>query len=119
MILPQPDRCWRVNKSRRRGWAEPWFEAKSQRDLFVLKGAGGGGNTTVVVQSEEHRVDTRTLAGARRFGEIKELSPKPVTTIINITSTASCERQLELTATAKSSCRRNREKHDRCVRSPA
>ena len=51
----------------------------------MLKGDGGGGNTTVFVQSNGITVvDTKNPGwGAPILEKIKELSPKPVTTIIN------------------------------------
>jgi glyoxylase-like metal-dependent hydrolase (beta-lactamase superfamily II) len=56
---------------------------KLKDNLFVLK--GGGGNTTVFVQSNGITVvDTKNPGwGAPILEKIKELSPKPVTTIIN------------------------------------
>jgi glyoxylase-like metal-dependent hydrolase (beta-lactamase superfamily II) len=56
---------------------------KVKDNLFVLK--GGGGNTTVFVQSDGITVvDTKNPGwGAPILAKIKELSPKPVTTIIN------------------------------------
>jgi cyclase len=58
---------------------------KLKDNLFVLKGDGGGGNTTVFVQSNGITVvDTKNPGwGAPILEKIKELSPKPVTTIIN------------------------------------
>lgn len=58
---------------------------KLKDNLFVLKGDGGGGNTTVFVQSDGITVvDTKNPGwGAPILEKIKELSPKPVTTIIN------------------------------------
>ena len=58
---------------------------KLKDNLFVLTGAGGGGNTTVFVQSNGITVvDTKNPGwGAPILAKIKELSPKPVTTIIN------------------------------------
>jgi cyclase len=52
-------------------------------NLFILK--GGGGNTTVFVQSNGITVvDTKNPGwGAPILAKIQELSPKPVTTIIN------------------------------------
>lgn len=52
-------------------------------NLFVLK--GGGGNTTVFVQANGITVvDTKNPGwGAPILAKIRELSPKPVTTIIN------------------------------------
>ena len=56
---------------------------KVKDNLFILK--GGGGNTTVFVQSDGITVvDTKNPGwGAPILAKIKELSPKPVTTIIN------------------------------------
>ncbi len=56
---------------------------KLKDNLFVL--TGGGGNTTVFVQSNGITVvDTKNPGwGAPILEKIKELSPKPVTTIIN------------------------------------
>jgi len=56
---------------------------KVKDNLYVLK--GGGGNTTVFVQSNGITVvDTKNPGwGAPILAKIKELSPKPVTTIIN------------------------------------
>jgi glyoxylase-like metal-dependent hydrolase (beta-lactamase superfamily II) len=56
---------------------------KLKDNLFILK--GGGGNTTVFVQSNGITVvDTKNPGwGAPILAKIKELSPKPVTTIIN------------------------------------
>jgi glyoxylase-like metal-dependent hydrolase (beta-lactamase superfamily II) len=56
---------------------------KLKDNLFVLK--GGGGNTTVFVQSNGITVvDTKNPGwGAPILEKIKELSPKPITTIIN------------------------------------
>lgn len=58
---------------------------KLKDNLFVLTGTGGGGNTTVFVQSNGITVvDTKNPGwGAPILAKIKELSPKPVTTIIN------------------------------------
>jgi cyclase len=58
---------------------------KLKDNLFVLKGDGGGGNTTVFVQSSGITVvDTKNPGwGAPILEKINELSPKPVTTIIN------------------------------------
>ena len=58
---------------------------KLKDNLFILKGDGGGGNTTVFVQSDGITVvDTKNPGwGAPILAKIKELSPKPVTTIIN------------------------------------
>ena len=56
---------------------------KLKDNLFILK--GGGGNTTVFVQSNGITVvDTKNPGwGAPILAKIKELSPKPVTTIVN------------------------------------
>jgi cyclase len=56
---------------------------KLKDNLFILK--GGGGNTTVFVQSDGITVvDTKNPGwGAPILAKIKELSPKPITTIIN------------------------------------
>ena len=56
---------------------------KLKDNLFVLR--GGGGNTTVFVQADGITVvDTKNPGwGAPILAKIKELSPKPVTTIIN------------------------------------
>lgn len=56
---------------------------KVKDNLFVL--TGGGGNTTVFVQSNGITVvDTKNPGwGAPILAKIKELSPKPITTIIN------------------------------------
>jgi cyclase len=56
---------------------------KIKDNLFILK--GGGGNTTVFVQSSGITVvDTKNPGwGAPILAKIKELSPKPVTTIVN------------------------------------
>ena len=56
---------------------------KLKDNLFVL--TGGGGNTTVFVQTDGITVvDTKNPGwGAPILAKIKELSPKPVTTIIN------------------------------------
>ncbi len=56
---------------------------KLKDNLFVL--TGGGGNTTVFVQSNGITVvDTKNPGwGAPVLAKIQELSPKPVTTIIN------------------------------------
>jgi glyoxylase-like metal-dependent hydrolase (beta-lactamase superfamily II) len=56
---------------------------KLKDNLFILK--GGGGNTTVFVQSNGISVvDTKNPGwGAPILAKIKELSDKPVTTIIN------------------------------------
>jgi cyclase len=58
---------------------------KLKDNLFILKGDGGGGNTTVFVQSNGITVvDTKNPGwGAPILAKIQELSPKPVTTIIN------------------------------------
>ena len=56
---------------------------KLKDNLFILK--GGGGNTTVFVQSNGITVvDTKNPGwGAPILAKIQEISPKPVTTIIN------------------------------------
>ena len=56
---------------------------KLKDNLFILK--GGGGNTTVFVQSNGISVvDTKNPGwGAPILAKIKELSDKPITTIIN------------------------------------
>lgn len=56
---------------------------KLKDNLFVLK--GGGGNTTVFVQANGITVvDTKNPGwGAPILAKIKEISPKPITTIIN------------------------------------
>jgi glyoxylase-like metal-dependent hydrolase (beta-lactamase superfamily II) len=56
---------------------------KLKDNLYILK--GGGGNTTVFVQTDGITVvDTKNPGwGAPILAKIKELSPKPVTTIIN------------------------------------
>ena len=56
---------------------------KLKDNLYILK--GGGGNTTVFVQSNGITVvDTKNPGwGAPILAEIKKLSPKPITTIIN------------------------------------
>jgi cyclase len=56
---------------------------KLKENLFVL--TGGGGNTTVFVQSNGITVvDTKNPGwGAPILAKIQELSPKPITTIIN------------------------------------
>ena len=56
---------------------------KLKDNLFVL--TGGGGNTTVFVQSNGITVvDTKNPGwGAPILAKIKELSPKPITTVIN------------------------------------
>jgi glyoxylase-like metal-dependent hydrolase (beta-lactamase superfamily II) len=58
---------------------------KLKDNLFILKGDGGGGNTTVFVQSNGITVvDTKNPGwGAPILAKVKELSPKPITTIIN------------------------------------
>ena len=58
---------------------------KLKDNLFVLTGVGGGGNTTVFVQSNGITVvDTKNPGwGAPILAKIQELSPKPITTIIN------------------------------------
>ena len=56
---------------------------KLKDNLFILK--GGGGNTTVFVQSDGITVvDTKNPGwGAPILAKIQELSPKPITTIVN------------------------------------
>jgi glyoxylase-like metal-dependent hydrolase (beta-lactamase superfamily II) len=56
---------------------------KLKDNLYILK--GGGGNTTVFVQSNGITVvDTKNPGwGAPILAKVKELSPKPITTIIN------------------------------------
>ena len=56
---------------------------KLKDNLFIL--TGGGGNTTVFVQSDGITVvDTKNPGwGAPILARIRELSPKPITTIIN------------------------------------
>jgi glyoxylase-like metal-dependent hydrolase (beta-lactamase superfamily II) len=56
---------------------------KVKDNLYILK--GGGGNTTVFVQSNGITVvDTKNPGwGAPILAKVKELSPKPITTIIN------------------------------------
>ena len=56
---------------------------KLKDNLFVL--TGGGGNTTVFIQANGITVvDTKNPGwGAPLLAKIKELSPKPITTIIN------------------------------------
>ena len=58
---------------------------ETQGQPLHLEGRGGGGNTTVFVQSDGITVvDTKNPGwGAPILAKIKELSPKPVTTIIN------------------------------------
>jgi cyclase len=58
---------------------------KLKDNLFVLRGMGGGGNTAVFVQANGVTVvDTKNPGwGAPILAKIKELTPKPVTTIIN------------------------------------
>ena len=61
-------------------------EVQKLRDnLFMLTGAGGGGNTAVFVASNGVVVvDTKNPGwGQPILDKIKELTPKPVTTIIN------------------------------------
>jgi glyoxylase-like metal-dependent hydrolase (beta-lactamase superfamily II) len=69
------------------GGAKPMvIEVQKVRDnLFVLTGAGGGGNTAVFVQSNGVTVvDTKNPGwGQPILAKIKELTNKPVTTIIN------------------------------------
>jgi glyoxylase-like metal-dependent hydrolase (beta-lactamase superfamily II) len=64
--------------------APPSIEVEKLRDnLFVLK--GGGGNTAVfVTEAGVVVVDTKIPGwGQPLIAKIKELTPKPVTTIIN------------------------------------
>jgi glyoxylase-like metal-dependent hydrolase (beta-lactamase superfamily II) len=64
----------------------PVVEVEKLKDnLFVLRGAGGGGNTAVFVQANGITVvDTKNPGwGQPILDKIKELSPKPVTMIIN------------------------------------
>lgn len=58
---------------------------KLKDNLWILKGDGGGGNTAVFVQANGVVVvDTKNPGwGAPILAKIKELTPKPVTTIIN------------------------------------
>jgi cyclase len=58
---------------------------KLKDNLFVLRGSGGGGNTAVFIQQNGITVvDTKNPGwGQPILDKIKELSPKPVTTIIN------------------------------------
>src|SRR5262245_981312 len=58
---------------------------KLKENLFVLRGVNGGGNTAVFVQASGVTVvDTKNPGwGAPILAKIKELTPKPVTTIIN------------------------------------
>src|ERR687897_1729906 len=58
---------------------------KVKDNLFVLRGAGGGGNTAVfVMASGVAVVDAKNPGwGAPILAKIKELSPKPVTLLIN------------------------------------
>jgi cyclase len=58
---------------------------KLKDNLFVLTGGSANGNTTVFIQSNGITVvDTKNPGwGAPVLAKIKELSPKPVTTIIN------------------------------------
>ena len=58
---------------------------KLKDNFYVLRGQGGGGNTAVFVQANGITVvDTKNPGwGAPILAKIKELSPKPVTTIIN------------------------------------
>jgi glyoxylase-like metal-dependent hydrolase (beta-lactamase superfamily II) len=61
-------------------------EAQKLKDnLYMLTGAGGGGNTAVFIgTSGVTVVDTKNPEwGAPILAKIKELTPKPVTTIIN------------------------------------
>ncbi|HJU42176.1 MAG TPA: MBL fold metallo-hydrolase [Vicinamibacterales bacterium] len=58
---------------------------KVKDNLFVLRGAGGGGNTAVFVMSSGVAVvDAKNPGwGAPILAKIKELTPKPVTLLIN------------------------------------
>jgi cyclase len=58
---------------------------KLKDNLFVLRGQGGGGNTAVFVGSKGVVVvDTKNPGwGQPILDKIKELTPKPITTIIN------------------------------------
>jgi glyoxylase-like metal-dependent hydrolase (beta-lactamase superfamily II) len=61
-------------------------EVQKLRDnLFMLTGMGGGGNTAVFVRTDGITVvDTKNPGwGQPILDKIKELSPKPITTIIN------------------------------------
>src|SRR5687768_13361997 len=58
---------------------------KVKDNLFVLRGAGGGGNTAVFVMANGVAVvDAKNPGwGAPILAKIKELTPKPVTLLIN------------------------------------
>jgi glyoxylase-like metal-dependent hydrolase (beta-lactamase superfamily II) len=58
---------------------------KVKDNLFVLRGAGGGGNTAVFVTAAGVTlVDTKNPGwGTPILQKVKELTPKPVTTLIN------------------------------------
>ncbi len=58
---------------------------KLKDNLFILRGTGGGGNTAVFVQTSGVTVvDTKNPGwGQPILAKIRELTPKPVTTIIN------------------------------------
>ena len=58
---------------------------KVKDNLFVLRGAGGGGNTAVFVMADGVAVvDSKNPGwGAPILAKIKELTPKPVTLLIN------------------------------------
>jgi cyclase len=58
---------------------------KLKDNLYVLRGAGGGGNTAVfITTSGVVVVDTKNPGwGQPIIDKIKELTPKPITTIIN------------------------------------
>jgi glyoxylase-like metal-dependent hydrolase (beta-lactamase superfamily II) len=58
---------------------------KLKDNLFVLRGEGGGGNTAVFVMANGVAVvDTKNPGwGQPILGKIKELTPKPVTLIVN------------------------------------
>jgi glyoxylase-like metal-dependent hydrolase (beta-lactamase superfamily II) len=58
---------------------------KLKDNFFILRGAGGGGNTSVFVQANGVTVvDTKNPGwGQPILDKIKELTPKPVTMIIN------------------------------------
>jgi glyoxylase-like metal-dependent hydrolase (beta-lactamase superfamily II) len=58
---------------------------KLKDNLFVLRGQGGGGNTAVFVQASGVTVvDTKNPGwGQPILDKIRELTPKPVTTVIN------------------------------------
>ena len=58
---------------------------KLHENFYVLRGAGGGGNTAVFIQANGVTVvDTKNPGwGAPILAAIKQITPKPVTTIIN------------------------------------